>query len=82
MKLTGVEVSLETLVNPEANMILVVVLDQNGAKKLIKVDRQSIPDGELVVSLTTAPDDSKAQLQSGCWVFSDGQWVWKDPCPY
>lgn len=79
MKMTGVEVPFETLSKPEPNTIWVVILDKDGAKRLVKVNNQSIADNEMVLTVTAS---TGAQPQSGCYVMIGGIWVWKDPCPF
>jgi fructose-bisphosphate aldolase class 1 len=72
MSLTGVEVSVETLSRQiEPNTTLVVISDEKGAVKVVKIDHDSIPKGESLV-----------RVAGGCWVRVNGTMVWKNPCPY
>lgn len=80
MKLTGIEVPVETLDNIEPDTVLVVISDENGGIRVVKVDHDSIPAGESFLRVIGNAND--AQPQSGCWVRSNGGMVWKDPCPY
>lgn len=82
MKLTGVEVPFDALSHPEPDTTFVVISDANGAKKLIKIDNQSIVDSELVLRVTANATDEGAQLQGGCYVSIGGKLTWVDPCPY
>lgn len=70
MKLTGVEVPAETLSKVEPNTVLIVISDANGKLNVVKVDRDSISQGESLVRVAT-----------GCWVRTNGGWKWMDPCP-
>ncbi len=79
MKLTGVEVAVETLFKLEANTVMVIVSDADGKIKLIKADNHPVPDGDL-------PDCCVLKLPSGdsgekglCLKFINGQWIWV-PC--
>ncbi len=79
MQLTGIKVPFETLSNQiNPNTVLVVISDQNGAVDVINIDRNSIPIGESFVRV----NGSDTQPQSGCWVRTNGNFVWIDPCPY
>jgi len=72
MKLTGVEVPVETLSSKiEPNTVLMVISDENAQLTVVKVDNPSITTGE-----------SLARVAGGCWVVVDGRLIWKDPCPY
>jgi type IV secretory pathway component VirB8 len=71
MKLTGIEVPAETLSKKiEPNTVLMVISDEKGAVKVVKVDEDSIAENESLV-----------RVASGCWVYIGGKRVWKDPCP-
>ena len=73
MKMTGVEVPVDTLKNVQPNTVLVVFTDKSsGDIKVIQVDSDSIPKGESFVEITG---------QGGCWVSVNGAFVWCDPCP-
>lgn len=78
MKLTGVEMPAETLSNIQPNTILMVISDNQGTVRVVKVDPQSAPTGSAILTVTAAEDSSKA----GCWVRTNGGWEWRDPCPY
>ena len=78
MKLTGVAVPAETLSNIQPNTILMVISDQQGTIRVVKVDPQSAPTGTAILTVTATEDPS----QAGCWVRTNGGWEWKDPCPY
>ena len=82
MKLTGVEIPFDTLYTLEPDTVLVVISDQNGIKKLVKIDNPSLPDGEVVLRVETDAITEEQQPQSGCYVWTNGKWVWVDPCPY
>ncbi|MDG4553801.1 MAG: hypothetical protein P9E24_06085 [Candidatus Competibacter sp.] len=81
MKLTGVEVSFDTLSTLEPDTVLVVISDQNGVKKLVKIDNSSLPDGEVVLRVEANTTTEGPQPQSGCYVLIGGKWIWVDPCP-
>ena len=51
MKMTGVEVSIDTLKNVQPNTVLVVFTDQSGVIKVVKVDNDSIPKGQSFVQV-------------------------------
>jgi hypothetical protein len=71
MRLTGVEVSVETLSKKiEPNTTLVVISDANGKVNVVKVDHDSVKKGELLV-----------RVAGGCWVRDNGGWKWMNPCP-
>ncbi len=70
MKLTGVEVPAETLSKVEPNTVLMVISDEKGKLNVVKVDRNSISQGQSLV-----------RVASGCWVRNNGGWKWVDPCP-
>ncbi len=78
MNLTGVEVPADILSNIQPNTILVVISDDQGKVRVVKVDPQSAPTGTAILRATATED----QLQGGCWMRTNGSWVWKDPCPY
>ena len=42
MKLIGVEIPFDTLYTLEPDTVLVVISDQNGIKKLVKIDNPSL----------------------------------------
>lgn len=77
MKMTGVEVSLDTLKNVQPHTVLVVFSDQSGAIKVVQVDSDSIPKNEAFVRVNTSDSG-----QGGCWVCINSCFVWCDPCPY
>lgn len=54
MKMTGIEVSFDTLSALEPNTVFVVIVDKDGANKLIKIDNQSFVDDEVVLRVTAA----------------------------
>jgi hypothetical protein len=70
MSLTGVEVSVETLSKVEPNTVLMVISDEKGNLNVVKIDRDSISQGQSLV-----------HVASGCWVRNNGGWKWVDPCP-
>lgn len=82
MKLTGIEVPLDTLSTLEPDTILIVISDKDRVKKLVKIDNQSIADGEVVLRVVANTTTEGAQPQSGCYVWNGVRWVWTDPCPY
>lgn len=81
MKLTGVEVSVDSLFKIEPNTMLAVLSDEHGAIRLVKIDNQSLTEGEAVLRVTPSAGD-KMTPQSGCYVFVEGKWIWMNPCPY
>lgn len=71
MKMTGVEVPLETLSKKiKPNTVFIVASDDQGAIKAVKVDHDSIPLDEPIF-----------RVEAGCFVRVNGKIVWKDPCP-
>jgi hypothetical protein len=78
MRLTGIEVPAGTLSNIDPNTILMVISDDQGNVRVVKVDPQSAPKGEAILRVTPSED----QPQGGCWVRNNGSWTWVDPCPY
>ncbi len=81
MKMTGIEVSFDTLSTLEPNTVFVVIVDQDGVNKLIKIDNQSFVDDEVVLRVTANTVSGSTQPQSGCYVWIGGQLVWVNPCP-
>lgn len=81
MKLTGVEVSVDSLFKLKPNTMLVVVSDERGEIRLVRIDNQSLTEGDVVLRVTASTMD-KTKPQGGCYVIIDGRWVWMDPCPY
>ncbi len=81
MKLTGVEVSVESLFKLEPNTMLSIISDEHGEIRLVKIDNRSLPEGEAILRVTASTGD-QTKPQSGCYVLVDGKWVWMDPCPY
>lgn len=71
MQLTGVEVSDKSLENIPPNTVLMVISDDKGAVKIVKIDLDSMPTNESLL-----------RVKGGCWVVINGKLVWKDPCPY
>jgi len=71
MKLTGVEVPVDTLAKIEPNTVLMVISDEKGAVTVVKLDQDSIAENESLV-----------RVASGCWVYIGGKRKWIDPCPY
>ncbi len=81
MKLTGVEVSMDSLFKLGSNTMLAVISDERGEIRLVKIDNQSLTEGDAVLRVTANTGD-QTKPQSGCYVFVDGKWVWMNPCPY
>jgi|OpeIllAssembly_1097287.scaffolds.fasta_scaffold07821_2 hypothetical protein len=81
MKMTGVEVPFETLSKIEPNTVLVVISDDQGKVRVVKVDHPSIVTDEAFLKVTANTSDAE-QLQGGCWVRTSTGMVWMDPCPY
>ena len=79
MKLTGVEVAPETLSKIEPDTILVVISDDQGKFRVVKIDPSSIVMGEAFLKVVA---DASDKQPGGCWVMVNGVPVWKDPCPY
>ena len=71
MKLKGKEVPAETLSNIEPNTVLMVISDDKGKVKIVKVDHDSIPKDEALV-----------RVAGGCWIRINGTTVWLNPCPF
>lgn len=82
MKLTGIEVPFDTLSTLEPDTILIVISDRDGIQKLVKIDNQSIADGEVILRVAANTAEKGAQPQSGCYVLIGGKLTWADPCPY
>ncbi len=81
MKLTGVEVPFETLSNIEPNTVLMVISDDQGKVRVVRVDHPSIVTDEAFLKVTANSSDEE-QPQGGCWVRIGSNLVWMDPCPY
>ena len=81
MKMTGVEVPFDVLSALEPGMVFVVIVDKDGANKLIKIDNQSFVDDEVVLRVTANTVSGSTQPQSGCYVWIGGKLTWVDPCP-
>ena len=81
MPLTGVEVPAETLNKVDPDTVLVVISDEKGAIRIVKVDQHSIPVNEPCLRVTASTLESRAQPQRGCWGINNGRLVWMDPCP-
>ena len=79
MSLTGVEVDVATLgnINLKPNMVLVVISDDTGKVRVVKIDHQSIAKDKPF--LQVAADDAAMAL-GGCWKIIGGVLVWVDPC--
>jgi hypothetical protein len=78
MKMTGVEVPVETLQNVKSHTTLLVFTDKSsGDIKVVQVDSDSIPKDEAFVRVNTSDSG-----QGGCWVCINSTFVWCDPCPY
>lgn len=73
MKLEGKEVQVDELKNPDPETMYVVVTDQHGGSKVIKVNADSIPEGK---------DGFRVTASTGCFIKLGGMPVWIDPCPY
>ena len=82
MKMTGVEISFDALSTLEPDTVFVVIADQDGVNKLIKIDNQSFVDDEVVLRVTANTVSGSAQPHSGCYVWIGGKLTWVDPCPY
>ena len=79
MKLTGIEAPFATLLKPEPNSMYVVVSDEKGETRVIKVDNGSLAENEAVLRVTGS---DKAFSKGGCFVASGGTILWKNPCPF
>lgn len=75
--LAGVEVSAEALSNLGPNTFLAVISDNTGRARVVRVNRETIPDGS--VALRVISEDG---AQGGCFVRIDGEFVWINPCPH
>lgn len=73
MKLEGKEVQAGELKNPDPETMYVVVTDQHGESKVIKVNADSIPEGK---------DGFRVTAVTGCFIKIAGKVMWVDPCPY
>ncbi len=78
MKLTGVEVPFETVSNMAPNTVLVVIADDEGKIRVVKVDPSSMTEDEAFLKVTAHQE----QPQAGCWVMVSGKLTWVDPCPH
>lgn len=81
MKLTGVDITTDPLQELKPDTMLVVVSDEDGKTKYIKIDNQSIADSELILRVKTDSANGRAQLRSGCYVWNGLRYVWTNPCP-
>ena len=81
MKLTGVEVPVETLSNIEPNTVLMVISDDQGKARAVKIDNSSIVTDEAFLKVTANSSDEESP-QGGCWVRIGDHLAWVDPCPY
>ncbi|HRD50389.1 MAG: hypothetical protein JNK95_10680 [Candidatus Competibacter sp.] len=79
--MTGVEVPFETLSKIEPNTVFIVISDEKGVVKIVKVNHNSIPIGEPFLRVSPNSSDT-GQPQGGCWVRINGLVIWMDPCPY
>ncbi|MDS4041238.1 MAG: hypothetical protein RKP20_08690 [Candidatus Competibacter sp.] len=77
MSLTGVEVDVATLGNIEPNTVLVVISDDTGKVRVVKVDHQSIAKDEPFLKVAA---DGAAVALGGCWRRINGTLVWVNPC--
>lgn len=71
MQLTGVAVLAKSLESVPPNTVLMVISDDKGIVKIIKIDHDSMPTNEPLL-----------RVKGGCWVIINGKLEWKDPCPY
>ncbi len=82
MKLVGIEIPLESLSKLEHNTILIVVSDEQGETKLIKIENPSFLEPDAVLKVAgSATKNGETQPQGGCYVWNGVRWVWMDPCP-
>ena len=54
----------------EPNTFIAVISDKEGVTRTIQINRDSIPENEVFLSVET-----------GCFVRINGYLIWKDPCP-
>ena len=81
MKLTGVDITKDSLKELKPDTMLVVVSDEDGKTKYIKIDNQTIADSELILRVKTDSASERAQRLSGCYVWNGLRYVWTNPCP-
>ncbi len=79
MSLTGVEVDVATLgnINLKPNMVLVVISDDTGKVRVVKVDHQSIAKDKPFLQVAAG---GAALAAGGCWRRINGSLVWVSPC--
>lgn len=80
MSLTGVELPRETLNNIGPNMVLVVISDDKGQPRIVKVDRESIAEDKPFLKVTAGFSPDTARAQGGCWKRIGGNLIWVNPC--
>ena len=81
MRLTGVEILADDLSNLKPDTMLVVVSDNEGKTKYIKIDGHPIADNELILQVRANVAGGEALLKTGCYVWNGVRYVWTDPCP-
>ncbi len=93
MKLTGVEIPFRSPFTLEPNTVLAVISDQDGVIRMVKIDKESIPDDEVFLRAKTNTDTAvyspeqqlsfggeKAKRSGGCYVRLGDMVIWTDPC--
>ena len=93
MKLIGVEVPLKTPFTLERNTILMVISDEHGVIRLVKIDKKSIADKKAFLRVPTntvgyssqqqpsvSNEKAGARAQGGCYVRLGDIVKWTDPC--
>jgi len=77
MSLIGVEVDVATLGNIDPNTVLVVISDDTGKVRVVKVDHKSIAENKPFLKVAAG---GAAVALGGCWRRIGGTLVWVDPC--
>ena len=80
MSLTGVELHHDTLKNIGPNMDLVVISDDKGEPRVVKIDHQSIAEDKPFLKVTADSSPKTIQAAGGCWKRINGDLKWFNPC--
>jgi hypothetical protein len=80
MSLIGVEVPDNTLKNIGPNTVLVVISDDTGKVRVVKVDHQSIARDKPFLKVSAGSSPDTAHALGGCWKRIGGDLVWVNPC--
>ena len=77
MSLIGVEVDVATLGNIDPNTVLVVISDDTGKVRVVKVDHKSITENKPFLQVAAG---GAAVALGGCWKRIGGDLKWFNPC--